>query len=111
MARTPEPIAKRKIPIRIDAIVFRSKTALLQIRRTAQDLVGRRVRRHACGTGLLSAPIIGESITPLWSETDPAEKFLIAGKLENLRRAAAKLDGVEIAAGEMFSFWKQVGRT
>jgi hypothetical protein len=42
---------------------------------------------------------------------DPAEKFLVAGKLENLRRAAAMLDGIEVPADDVFSFWKQVGRT
>jgi hypothetical protein len=111
MARTPEPTAERKTPTRIDALVFRGKTALLQTRRMAQDTASRRLRRHAFGTRLLNEQIIGESITPLWSETDPAEKFLVAGKLENLRRAAAKLDGIEVPAGDVFSFWKQVGRT
>ena len=32
------------------------------------------------------------------------------GKVQNLRRAAAALDGLELPAGAVFSFWRQVGR-
>ena len=34
----------------------------------------------------------------------------VEGKLENIRLGAARLDGVTIAAGEIFSFWALVGR-
>ena len=47
----------------------------------------------------------------LWTETEPEERFLLAGKIQNLRLVVSKLDGLEIPAGEIFSFWKHTGRT
>ncbi len=35
---------------------------------------------------------------------------LAAGKVENLRRALPRFHGIEVRAGETFSFWKQLGR-
>ncbi|MFL6467199.1 MAG: VanW family protein, partial [Pyrinomonadaceae bacterium] len=43
--------------------------------------------------------------------TEPAERFLVAGKINNLRIAVNSLNGIEIPAGEVFSFWKHVGRS
>ncbi|HEY8943888.1 MAG TPA: VanW family protein [Polyangiaceae bacterium] len=53
--------------------------------------------------------VLGESSSPLWTATSPAENKLVAGKVQNLRVAAARLDGRVVAAGETFSFWKAVG--
>jgi len=53
--------------------------------------------------------ILAESVSPLWTATSSAENQLVAGKVQNLRVAAARLDGLAIAAGETFSFWKAVG--
>ncbi|BCX48464.1 vancomycin resistance protein, vanW family [Haloferula helveola] len=57
------------------------------------------------------APVAGESRSPLWTQTSPAEFPLTAGKIQNLRLAALALDGLEIPAGQVFSFWCQLGRT
>ena len=111
MPHASELNTQRRIPRRRDAVIFRSKTALLQLRRAVLDLVDQSIRRHSRGNGLLDQSVVGVSVTPLWTEADPAERSLIAGKLENLRRAAAKLDGLEVSAGTTFSFWKHVGRT
>jgi vancomycin resistance protein YoaR len=51
----------------------------------------------------------GGSRTRLWIENHPAERRLEAGKVQNLRLAAAALDGLVIPAGEVFSFWRHVG--
>jgi len=32
------------------------------------------------------------------------------GKIQNLRAAVRRLNGVEVPAGALFSFWRQVGR-
>ena len=45
-----------------------------------------------------------------WTEGSAEERFLVAGKVQNLRLAAAAIDGVAVPGGEVFSFWKQVGR-
>ena len=60
--------------------------------------------------------IIGASRTPLWrlARTDDAgagaEWKLTAGKVQNLRVAARRLNGLFMPAGGMFSFWRALGR-
>lgn len=61
-----------------------------------------------CGNGEWPHTI-GESISPLWTAQSPGEEMLVAGKVQNLRVAAALLDGRVIEAGKVFSFWKCVG--
>ncbi|TGM96337.1 hypothetical protein EHR10_16365 [Leptospira yasudae] len=56
------------------------------------------------------ASILAISETPLWNPDDTVEnKILTAGKIENLRIAARKLNGIKVSAGQVFSFWKQIG--
>ncbi len=101
----------RLVPTRRDAVVFRGKSLLLQIRRAFSDIFGSSVRRFSKTSEFAGQSVIAESQTPLWTEIEPQERFLVAGKIQNLRRAAASLDGVEIRAGAIFSFWKHIGRT
>lgn len=90
--------------------MFRGKAALLQTRRAFSDIFDQNVRRHVNVAGALPPFVISSSVTPLWTETDPREKFLVAGKIQNLRIAIGRLDGVKVPAGKVFSFWKQIGR-
>lgn len=69
------------------------------------------VRAHSKNRTVEREPVIAESKTPLWTETEPEEKFLVAGKIQNLRLALKEIDGVTVPGGEVFSFWKQIGRT
>jgi len=110
MAANPEIVTERKIPTYADSIVFRFKTALLQARRMIRDLSDVNVSRHPIGGKLSGKPVVATSRTKLWTENEPQERFLVAGKIHNLRLAVKKLDGLELPAGATFSFWKQVGR-
>lgn len=59
---------------------------------------------------LIGLPRVAEDRSPLWNrEVDPREWPLELGKVENLRVAARLLDGLEFEAGQVFSFWAQVG--
>ena len=111
MSSTPDIETRRKIPSPKDAIVFRFKSTLLQVKRGARNLFDPQIRKFSKAGALLDKPVIAESKTALWTETDPEERFLLAGKIHNLRLVIRELDGVEIPAGETFSFWKQTGRT
>jgi hypothetical protein len=53
--------------------------------------------------------VVGKSITPLWTAQSAAETKRVAGKVQNLRIAAARLHGKVLAAHEVFSFWATVG--
>jgi hypothetical protein len=110
MTTNPKIVTERKIPTYADSIVFRCKTALLQARRTLRDLRDGDVSRREIGFDLAGKPVIATSRTKLWTENEPQERFLVAGKIHNLRLAVKKLDGLEIPAGATFSFWKQLGR-
>lgn len=100
----------RRTPSRFESVIFRGKTWLLQLRRAFSDLVSNKSGRYSKRFDLAVDPVISSSKTPLWTESEPEERFLVAGKIQNLRVAISKLDGLEIPAGGTFSFWKQVGR-
>lgn len=111
MSGNPSIQTERRIPTRKEAAIFRFKTALLQTRRLVQDRTSTRVIRFPRGGTLRAAATIGKSVTPLWTETEPQERVLVAGKIHNLRLAIARLNGLEIPPGEVFSFWRHVGRS
>lgn len=90
--------------------VFHAKACLLRLRRAGRNLFDTRNKIHGRGGTREAWPILAESITPLWTAEDNSELRLLAGKIHNLRLALRRLDGVEVPAGGMFSFWKQVGR-
>ena len=110
MTANPELITDRKIPTVAGAAIFRGKTFLLQIKRAIFNATDRTLTRHRLAEARTEKPVIATSRTQLWTETNPAERFLVAGKIHNLRVAAKKLDGVVIPTGTVFSFWKQLGR-
>jgi hypothetical protein len=100
----------RRVPTRADAIVFALKAALLRARRTVRDLAAP-PPRHAQAGALIDAPVLASVRTPLWTAAGgAADQALNAGKVENLRRALRGIHGIEIGAGEIFSFWRQIGR-
>jgi hypothetical protein len=96
-------------PTPVGALSFRIKTALLQSKRMAENLFSRQPR-HPKGESLLDKSLLAESRSKLWAHTAGAEKQLEAGKVHNLRIALRKLNGLEVSANKVFSFWRQVGR-
>ena len=92
------------------ALIFRSKASLLRVRRGVLNVSSAKTRRFPFAANFIAQPVIAESKTPLWTESAPEEQFLLAGKVHNLRIAVKKLNGLEIPANAIFSFWKHVGR-
>ncbi|BDS08648.1 hypothetical protein NT6N_36880 [Oceaniferula spumae] len=97
-------------PTRMQSLAFAGKVKCFQAKRVLNDVVSN-VKKYSQSQSLTDAPIVGQSSTPLWTEGHAAEQNLTAGKIQNLRVACRALDGVVIPAGEVFSFWKQTGRT
>ena len=93
-----------------NSLIFRVKATGLQVRRALYNLLPGGSVRFQTRHGPSNEVIIAESRTPLWSEGDDAEKYLLAGKVHNLRLALRRLNGAEIPAGGVFSFWAQLGR-
>jgi vancomycin resistance protein VanW len=101
----------RAVPTRIGTLVFESKAAVLRLRRARADLSGDSPRRHQQGETLADAPELATISSPLWTATGGAkDRALNAGKIQNLRAAISGLDGIEVAADEVLSFWRQVGK-
>lgn len=96
-------------PTRFKALAFYLKSRVFISKRFLQDRKFP-VPRHSTSRAANSAPVVAEVKAPLWTQNSPAEFSLTAGKIQNLRVACAALDGVTVAAGEVFSFWKQIGR-
>ena len=93
------------------ALVFRIKATVLQIRKAAHDFTRNNVKQAPFGDRLIGHPIIAESRTPLRTTDDEIESLFILGKIHNLRIAIRKLNGLEVGARDVFSFWTQLGRT
>jgi VanW like protein len=108
----PEMLHQTTIPNLFDNLLFRIKASILQLKRGWQNWhVGQvKWQRQATPTKLNTAPICARSQTDLWVGATPAEWSLQAGKIHNLRLAIRQIDGLEIPAGEVFSFWTQVGQ-
>jgi hypothetical protein len=101
----------KSVPTIADALSFKARAWALRLRRTALELAGpRALRAHSRGAALMEAPIVAEARSPLWTNGPGAkDRALTAGKVHNLRLALRGIDGIEVAPGEIFSFWKQVG--
>jgi hypothetical protein len=107
---THPPAPERHLPGRLQALAFHLKTRVLQMRRGLREF-STRPPRHPAASRQADAPVIAEVRAPLWRDLSPEEFPLTAGKVENLRQAARAFHGVEIPAGGVFSFWRQLGRT
>jgi hypothetical protein len=93
----------------IDLAVHRAK---VQAHRALRWLDDRRdpIVPARAGRLLVNLPRVAEDRCALWNrDVDPREWPLELGKVENLRVAARSLDGLELEAGRVFSFWAQVG--
>ncbi|WP_443750400.1 VanW family protein [Asticcacaulis solisilvae] len=92
-----------------DAIVFAVKAGLLRVRRAVRDASDPAARRRPVMISM-AGDVLAEVVTPLYTEHDPNERALQLGKVQNLRIGAKAIDGARLEAGQVFSFWAQVGR-
>jgi vancomycin resistance protein VanW len=93
------------------AALFTLKAFLLRRQRTLRDLRLGRPRRYSRSDGPSEIPLVASVHTRLRAGKDEgtADRALTAGKIHNLRLAAARVDGVEVAAGAVFSLWAHLG--
>jgi len=57
-----------------------------------------------------STQVIASSESELWNADDNKLNWILtAGKIENLRIASKKFNGLEVKANQIFSFWKHLG--
>lgn len=93
----------------VNDTIFRLKTFLLTGNRIFKNSI-QPTKKFTDGKNLLDQPVIAFSDSDLWNPFDNKDNWILtAGKIENLRIAAKKLNGLEISANEVFSFWKHIG--
>ncbi|ADU34632.1 VanW family protein [Variovorax paradoxus] len=98
-------------PRRIDAIDFWLRSRLLASAHALREALRPSARRwHGDAHALADAPVLAQYRTPLWSDGRADEFPLVAGKVQNLRVARRAFDAIEVPAGEVLSFWRQLGR-
>ena len=85
------------------------KSALLTAKRLAENLFSN-IKVYKDAQKLITLPVIALSESDLWNPYDNEDNWILtAGKIENIRIAARKLNGIEVKANEIFSFWKHIG--
>ena len=109
------PIPKFAFPAerghsRGQAVLFLGKAWIFRAQRLLREAMGKRPRRFPREARSTNETVLAESHAELYLSVLPAEFALQAGKVQNLRVAAARLDGLVIPAGGEFSFWAHVGR-
>ena len=93
----------------INDSIFRVKSFVLIGIRLTHNIV-KPIKKFKTNKQLINQPIIAFSQSDLWNPYDNKDNWILtAGKIENLRIASQKLNGIEIKANEVFSFWKHIG--
>jgi hypothetical protein len=100
-----------RMPTRTRAVSFWLRSRALMIIRAWRDHVAAPVQQWPALPDDSAWPVISEWRSALWDAHAPASEWpLSAGKVQNLRIAASALNGITVPAGEVFSFWKHIGR-
>lgn len=110
MSRPGVTVRNAPLPSRAAALSFWLRTRLLTLCVLARELWRPTARRWPGSDALTHAPVLAERRSALWQEGRPEEFVLLAGKVQNLRVALPAFQGVEVAAGQTLSFWRQLGR-
>ncbi len=96
-------------PTRFSGLIFHFKVILLQAARARRDWRAGPRRLGRADAEDFPA-LLGESRSALWADDRDAEVSYQRGKVQNLRRSARALNRILVPAGEVFSFWRQIGR-
>ncbi|MDB5136262.1 MAG: hypothetical protein JWP37_2865 [Mucilaginibacter sp.] len=93
------------------SLSFYLRSNLLIVKRLFTNLFIDGPIKFPVGDQLASAPVISFSESELWNNDDNKQNWILtAGKVQNLRVASEKLNGLEIPANTIFSFWKHIGK-
>ena len=101
---------ENKIPSRKESFIFWIKSTLLKQKRRYFNTFKQPTKKFQKQELNKNSKLISSSTTDLWTSHNPLEMDLTAGKIENLRIACSKINGIEVPANEIFSFWKNIGK-
>jgi len=105
------PLHAHPHPTRWSAVVFLTKAKAHQLRRGVRNW-REGIRRHARTDTMATLPIVAQWQSDLRhaDHASARERELQEGKVQNLRVAVAVLNGIEVPTGEVWSFWRHLGR-
>jgi hypothetical protein len=87
---------------------FQFKSFLLILRRQFHNLFAD-IKKFSDKGEIKSEQIISVSESDLWNADDNEQNWILtAGKIQNLRLAAKRLNGIEVEANKVFSFWQHL---
>ena len=109
MKSTQKKVSGAPIPTRMDGFVFGSKASLLQLKRFFKNTFSR-LPRSKPHTDFPDGVLLSQSVSLLRYSDEETAKTLVDGKIHNIRIALKKLDGIVIGKGDVFSFWRHVGK-
>jgi hypothetical protein len=90
-------------------LLFWAKSRGLIVHRLLRNLFAPRARLRRAPLPAGAVPLARDEHR-LYTVTDPRERELEMGKVQNLRIAAKAVDGLVLEPGETFSFWRAAGR-
>jgi len=109
MKSTQKKVSGAPIPTRIDGFRFAIKASLLQLNRLLKNMINPlpRSKTHA---DFPNGVLLSQSVSLLRYHDEKTSLTLIDGKIHNIRNAIKRLDGIVVRKGEVFSFWRYIGR-
>jgi hypothetical protein len=91
-------------------MIFLAKSSGLMCARFVKNMVIHHLQKFPAQKDLCASPVVAASESLLWNTDDNTQNWILtAGKVENLRIAVRKLNGIEVPARAVFSFWKHIG--
>lgn len=105
------PVHAHPEPTRWTALVFLAKAKAHQFRRGMRNW-REGIHKHDRADAMADFPIVAQWQSDLRhvEHASARESELQDGKVQNLRVASAELNGIEVPAGEVWSFWRHLGR-
>ena len=93
----------------LKSVLFKTKVNVLIGLRFFNNITSP-VKKSTFKNQYIDYPIVSFSESEHWNPFDTKENWILtAGKIQNLRIASKKINGLEIKANEVFSFWKHLG--
>jgi len=108
MKSNQRKVSGAPLPTRFEGIVFALKASTLRMQRRLKNLFSPLpyLKPHSdFSDGIL----LSQSVSLLRFGEETALE-LVDGKIHNIRQAMKNLDGIVVRKGEIFSFWRQLGR-
>ena len=109
MKSSQRKVSGAPIPTKMDGFVFTAKVSLLQLMRFFRNMFIP-LPRSKPHMDFPNKVLLSQSVSLLRFPDEETALALIDGKIHNIRIAIKNLNGIVVRKGEIFSFWRYVGK-